>query len=447
MVARRIGLHAAAALGLGAVLVLPASAHEIPASVTVHAYVKPEGKQLRVLLRVPMRAMRDVEFPRRSEGFLDLARAEPALRDAVSLWILHDLNLYEGDADLAEPRIAALRVAFESDRSFASYEQALAGVTGPRLPDDTLLPWNQGMLDALLEYPIRSDRSEFSIRPAFARLGVRVVTALSFLPPSAAPRAFELEGDPGLVRLDPRWHQAAARFVQAGFFHILQGTDHLLFLFCLVIPFRRLRALIAIATSFTVAHSITLIAAACNLAPDGLWFPPLIETLIALSIVYLALENIVGSNLGRRWAIAFAFGLVHGFGFSFALRQTLQFAGSHVAASLAAFNVGVEIGQVAVLVALVPALEALFRFAVAERIGTIILSAIVAHTGWHWMTERAERLRQFPWPAFDAALALTAVRWVIAIVVLGGLVWIVSVLTRQKPARSAENKSTVGTHQ
>ena len=71
-------------------------------------------------------------------------------------------------------------------------------------------------------------------------------------------RAFEFHGDPGLVQLDPRWHQAALRFVKLGFSHILDGTDHLLFLVCLVIPFRRLRSLVAVVTAFTVAHSITL---------------------------------------------------------------------------------------------------------------------------------------------------------------------------------------------
>src|SRR5205823_6996123 len=136
-------------------------------------------------------------------------------------------------------------------------------------------------------------------------------------------------------------------------------------------------------TSFTVAHSITLIASALELGPSALWFPPLIETLIAVSILYMALENIVGSNLRRRWMITFGFGLVHGFGFSFALRQTLQFAGSHLLTSLLSFNLGVELGQLLVLLLLVPALELLFRFGVAERIGTIILSTIIAHTAWH----------------------------------------------------------------
>src|SRR5207248_7313639 len=155
--------------------------------------------------------------------------------------------------------------------------------------------WNQVMMDVLFEYPIHSDHSAFSIDPGgLARLGLRVVTSLRYVLPDGAVRPFEYTGDPGLVRLDPRWGQAALRFVRLGFRHILDGTDHLLFLFCLVIPFRRMRQLLMIVTSFTVAHSVTLIASAYNMAPDALWFPPLVETLIAMSIVYMALENIVG---------------------------------------------------------------------------------------------------------------------------------------------------------
>jgi hypothetical protein len=231
------------------------------------------------------------------------------------------------------------------------------------------------------------------------------------------------------VPLDPRWHQAAWRFVAMGFFHILDGADHLLFLACLVIPFRRLRPLILVVTAFTVAHSFTLIASAYELAPDALWFRPLIETLIAASIVYMALENIVGaSSAQRRWIMAFAFGLVHGFGFSFALRETMQFAGSHLAASLLSFNIGVELGQILVLALLIPLLQALFRFVVAERMGTIILSAFVAHTGWHWTLDRGGQLRQFAfqWPALNAALLAGAMRWLMLALLLAGLLWVLS---------------------
>src|SRR6185503_18769648 len=248
----------------------------------------------------------------------------------------------------------------ESDRSFAAYESALAHFEAPPLGNDTELYWSQGLLDVLLEYPIRSDRSQFSIRPQLERLGIKVNVVLRFLPPSGETRAFDLHGDPGRVQLDPRWYQAALSFVHSGFVHILGGTDHLLFLLCLVVPFRRFWPLAAIVTAFTVAHSITL---------------------IATSIFYMALENVLGARLRRRWMVAFGFGLVHGFGFAFGLQQLLQFAGAHLVTSLLAFNLGVELGQLAVLVVAIPALDLAFRH-VPERVATIVLSLLVGHTAW-----------------------------------------------------------------
>ena len=435
-----LALPAALALSLAT----PSSAHDVPSDVAVQAFLKPEGPRLRLLVRVPLAALRDVVYPTRGPVYLDLARADASLRQAATLWIADAVELYEDDERLPAPEIASVRVSLPSDRSFSRWDQALAHVTGEPLPEDTEIYWSQAMLDVLFAYPIRSEASRFSIHPAFDRLGLRVVTALRFLPPGGALRAFELSGDPGLVRLDPRWHQAALRFVGLGFRHILDGIDHLLFLLCLVIPFRRLRPLVLVVTSFTVAHSVTLIASAFGLAPDALWFPPLVETLIAVSIVYMALENIVVPQPRRRWMIAFAFGLVHGFGFSFALRQTLQFAGSHLLTSLLSFNLGVELGQLLVLLLLVPALDLLFRRGVPERTGTIVLSALVAHTAWHWMIERWDRLRQFrfQWPALDAALLASMMRGLMLVVVAAGLAWLLRAVllpvARGRPEKEAE---------
>src|SRR6266853_481485 len=403
-----------------------APAHDIPNDVTVQAFVKPERTHLHLLVRVPLKAMRDVNFPERGPGSLDLARVTSVLPGTATLWISDFVEVYEGDTALSKPRILATRISLPSDRSFASYEDALAHIAGPPLSSDTSVYWDQTMLDGLFEFPIQSEQSRFSIHSALARLGLRVVTGLRFLPASGGVRAFEFIGDPGLVRLDPQSHQAALRFVDLGFFHILDGTDHLLFLLCLVIPFRRLGALVPVVTAFTIAHSITLIASAYNLAPNFLWFPPLIETLIAISIVYMALENIAGgSTLQRRWMMAFGFGLVHGFGFSFALRESLQFAGSHLLTSLLSFNVGVELGQLLVLLLLIPMLRLLFRYAVAERMGTIILSALVAHTAWHWMLDRGHVLAQFRfvWPVFTTLLLASALRWLMLFLFLGVLLW------------------------
>ena len=403
-------------------------AHEIPPTVTVFAFVKPAGGTLDVVLRVPLEAMRDFPFPQRGPGYLDLARAEPLLREAAGQWIGDYVSVYEGDAKLSAPAIVHTRIALPSDHSFERFETALASAAGPRLPDATELPWKSAMLDVVLRYPIRSEASRFSIHPALAHLGMRTSTVLRFLPPAGGERAFRFEGDPGLVRLDPRWHQAALRFVGLGFTHILGGIDHLLFVLCLVIPMRRLRPLVAIVTSFTVAHSITLIASALGFAPSAGWFPPLVETLIAASVVLMALGNILGAKVERRWIVAFVFGLVHGFGFSFALADSMQFAGAHLATSLLAFNVGVELGQLLVLAVAVPALAALFRFGVAERAGTIVLSVLVAHTAWHWMTERASTLAQYPVtvPALDLAFWAGAMRAAMLAIVIGGALWALS---------------------
>jgi hypothetical protein len=400
-------------------------AHDIPDDVKVRAFVKPEGATLALLVRVPMEAMREADIPVRGPGYIDLAQAGPSLDTAARLWLTDNIDVYEDERKLPQPRIAATRIALASDRSFASFAEALATVRSAPLDPKLDLYWKQQYLDVLLEYPIASEASDFALDARLARLGARVTTIVRFLPPASPERAFEIHGEAGLLHLEPSWLNAALRFVQMGFLHILDGTDHLLFIACLVIPFRRLRPLVIIATAFTVAHSITLASAALGWAPDGLWFPPLVEVLIAASILYMALENIVGSNAQRRWIMAFGFGLVHGFGFAFALRESLQFAGSHLATALFAFNVGVELGQVVVLLVLVPALSLAFRY-VPEKLGTIILSAFVAHTAWHWLVERYADLRKFSLPPFDAAAAASAMRWAMAAIVLAVLVWFVN---------------------
>jgi hypothetical protein len=411
---------------------VPGIAHEIPNAIIVQAFLKPEGDRLRFLVRVPLQAMTDIDVPQRAQGYFDLARAEEALRAATTVWIAQEVALYEEDTRLPVPDVVAVRVSLPSDQSFRTYATALAHIEGPPLPEETDLYWEQGVMDAWLEYPIASETSRFAIDPGLRPLAQRVTIAMQLLMPDGQVRVFELHDDPGRVLLDPRWGQAAARFVQSGFVHILDGIDHLLFLLCLVIPIRRAWTLVGVVTAFTAAHSVTLIASAYGLAPGALWFPPLVETLIATSIVYMALENIVGASLTRRWLMTFAFGLVHGFGFSFVLRDTLQFAGAHVLTSLLAFNVGVELGQLVVLAAIVPALHLLFRFVVAERMGTIILSVLVAHTAWHWMTERGSQLLQFPAPRLSPSSLAEMLGWVMAGVTLAAVIWLTRVLVRAR---------------
>jgi hypothetical protein len=409
------------------------AAHEIPTDVVIQTMLKPGPRGMDFLVRVPLEAMRDVNFPQSGPGYLLISEADETIRDAAVIWIGREVRLFENEQHLDEWEIVAARLSLPSDRSFDRYDLALASFDDPPLPDETGLFRDQALLDVLIRYPIRNESSEFSIDPQFVRLGLRATTVVHFLPVEGVERVFEFTGDPGLVRLDPRWHHAFFRFVKTGVQHILDGVDHLLFVICLLIPFRRIRPLIAIVTSFTVAHSITLFASAFGLVPDALWFPPLIETLIAASIVYMAFENIVGSHWQRRWVIAFGFGLVHGFGFSFALSETLQFAGSHLLTSLLAFNLGVEIGQLLVIVVAVPVMNWLFRNAISERMGTIILSAILAHSGWHWLSSRASDLMAYSFqrPEFDYALLAAVMRWAILLLIIGSAICILFYIYRR----------------
>ena len=426
-------------------------AHDIPSDVRIFMFIKPEAGRLSIPLRVPLASIVETAWPERGPGLLDLSRAEPMMRDGALSRVADDLAIFEAGRRLDAPRIVAIKASLPSDRSFERYETAVEHITGPPLPDDTEFVIGQGYLDVLFEYPIQSDRSRFAIHPNFLRLGVTVQTVVTFLPPDEPPRVFSLHNDPGTVFLEPTFVQVARMFARDGFRHILSGADHLLFLFVLVIPFARLRslannasygetskgrlgvllsrmgALVAIVTSFTVAHTVALVASAYDMTPGALWFPALVNTLIALSILYVALDNLIAPSLRRRWMVAFGFGLAHGFGFALELRDSLQFSGDHFLTSLVSFNLGIEAGLLAALALIVPAVALFFRYVVEERMGAVILSLIVAHTGWHWTVDRYFALRrfQFQLPAFDAAFFVIVIRWLMVIVVLAGLAWLI----------------------
>jgi hydrogenase/urease accessory protein HupE len=184
----------------------------------------------------------------------------------------------------------------------------------------------------------------------------------------------------------PPW-TTMARFVELGVAHILTGYDHLLFLAGVLMVIRRWRDVIQTITAFTIAHSITL-----ALATLGLVNVPgrIVEPLIAASIVYVGLENLLRDVGASRWKLTFGFGLVHGLGFATALRDLgIGTSGMAVALPLASFNAGVEIGQLAVSLALVPLFWRLS--AAAARAPLQFASAgslLVVLAGACWLLER-----------------------------------------------------------
>lgn len=425
---RRPGRGRRAAAGVAALLLLTGSpyaiAHEIPDDVLLRILVTPRDGALEILVRAPLEAMRDFDWPLRGPGYLDLEKSRPLLDDAAVLWLAQGLR-FESDGELLPmPELRGVRLSLPTDRSFGSPESARAHLAASSLAANIPLVPAQALLDARFEIPVDDPGAPLTIVPELARLGIRTTTLLLFRTPDGADRLYRYTGDPGRLHLDPGWLHAASRFVILGFGHILEGIDHLLFLACLVLPYRRLRPLVPIVTAFTVAHSITLLAAVLGLAPRALWFPPLVEALIAASIVFMAIENALGARLGRRWLIAFAFGLVHGFGFSFALGESLQFGGSWLLTSLLSFNVGVELGQLTVLAVMLPAWRLVHR-KIESRVATILASVLIGHTAWHWMTGRANALAAYrlEWPALDLLWLAAGLRWAMLVLIAAAAAW------------------------
>ena len=392
-------------------------AHEFKLDAVINAFVRIEPGEAQFIIRAPLYLFKSAKFPVNNVE-IDIDKSAPAIERALAA-LQQDIALFEDGRRLVASH-ATGRLSLPSDRSFERYEQAASHVSEP-LERGTSIYIDQGYVDARITYPIGSPGSVFAIRTTAGReLGDYLKLALRYMPPGEDSRAMVITGSSGTVALNPTWTGAAAGFIGLGIAHILTGYDHLLFLLCLVIPLRGWRQILSVITVFTIAHSFTLLSTAFNLAPSGTWFPPFVETAIAASIVYMALENIMGVNLERRILITGLFGLVHGFGFSYGLQENVQFAGTHLLASLFAFNAGIEIGQILVLTIMLPALAVIRRYVLPGRVGMIILSAIIADTGWHWMTDRATVLWNTPWPRPSAAGLAILAFWIAGILLAAG---------------------------
>ncbi len=181
------------------------------------------------------------------------------------------------------------------------------------------------------------------------------------------------------------WRQVTS-FVALGVRHILTGYDHILFLLSLLMLGGSLRQVVKVATAFTVAHSITLSLAVLNLITLS---ARLVESAIALSIVYVAAENVwrKGITLRQRWLVTFGFGFVHGLGFASILRD-MHLSRANTAVSLIGFNVGVEVGQVAIVTGAFLVLAALQRWSWEPAFRRWV-SAGAAVAGLVWFVQRA----------------------------------------------------------
>jgi hypothetical protein len=410
----------AALIALCGLLLLPrtASAHDVPDEVAIKIFLKPvslnpESGRMLMLVRIPASALIDILFPTRPESdWLDLQQIDGFAREGAKVWVADLLSVREGGRLLPAPQVVAVRISQIGNPAFDSFESALQHVNGDRLPPDTLLTQDQALVDALLEAPIQSPRSDFTFEPRFARVGVRVTTALAFLPARGGIREFEYEGDPEAFHLDPNSTQAFARLVPAGLAHYFQHADYLLFLVCVALILARVQTLVPFAAAFAVAQSVSLIGYGFGLAPPDAWIP-LWGILISAATVYAGIEAIVGAeDADKRWGLAIAAGLLFGSGYIFALKPLIQFGGMHRFASVVAFNTGILISYSLALILLFVAVRILLRVSSAPRIASILAAAVVLRVSWHRMLDRAQdfSLASMSFPAVsDSTLTIAGV--------------------------------------
>jgi len=359
---------------------LAASAHVVPDDVRIQAFLKPDSGRMTILVRMPANALIDILFPTLpGSGSLDLKQVDGFADAGAQVWIADLISIYEDDRPLPPPRLLASRISPVGDLSFNSFGDALKHMQSPHLPPDTLLSQDDAAVDALLEIPIQSVNSRFSLEPRFGRVGVRVTTTLAFLSTTGAVRHYTYEGDPATFDLNPTWIQAVAVFVKSGFARIPGATDDLLFLFCLAFLARRFRSF----AIFAAAEAFAIICCAEDWVPATPQFAALIATLAAAAIVYLAI-GIITSN---EKIPSLAAGLIFGANSWLTLSPVLQFGGAHRQISLLAFSVGLALAQLGAL-----ALFAALHIPKAPRTLVIIVAAIALRVSWHRMIESAQAL-------------------------------------------------------
>jgi hypothetical protein len=257
----------------------------------------------------------------------------------------------------------------------------------PWPPDVTEIDSGYVLVDAAVAYPVPPGTHRFTLSSTLSPgpLGEPGTVNLLVDHRGGGATYYRIGGaltDPVVVAPGPL--EGMGTFVTGGIGHILEGVDHLLFVICLVLGASGIGALASRITGFTVGHSITLAVGFFGLAPKPAWFEPGIEAAIAVSIVLAGLSTLLGRGGRMLILVTVGIGLIHGFGFSYSLRDLLSADGPNVVPGLAGFNIGVEIGQLMVGLSVYALFQWLRRFEVTERRARlcVVVAAMVVASVW-----------------------------------------------------------------
>jgi HupE / UreJ protein len=385
--------------------------HDLPQDTVMHAFFRVQGSEAHLLIRVPLDLLHGISWPT-NHGEYAINDSRPAVNQALDA-LGHALLVWQ-DGERLTPTVSSGQLAALGDLSFANPEAAAAHIAQP-VDAELKIGVDLGYLDAHFIYPIRPSTAVFSIQSRVAedlqdlsKLVVQLVNG------NNRGRAITISAQSGKVALNPNRRQAALGFVLVGMRDLLANADCLLFIVCLMIPFRRARDFAAPYAAFVLGNLISLAGAAFGFAPDSVWFAALAASGSAVLIFFLALGNIFGAQLQRRRLWAGLFGFALGFEFAKLLAGRVQFAGDHSQIALWFFGLGIDLGVLLALALTFAGLALILRGARAGRIGIIVLSAIVAHTAWHWMIDRLGVLWQMPWPPITMVGFYHLTQWIFA---------------------------------
>lgn len=275
-------------------------------------------------------------------------RAEPLL---LGRFIAQGHRLEAGRVS-HEPQVLSVRAYPKgSVPPFNTLEEAQAATApGPGYPPNAPeVDAAYVVVDAHLLYPPMASASALRVSSTLDNRVLGQPEVQSILVDHADGRSVVYRASGALrepLTVNPSAWEAAITFTRAGIDHIVGGPDHLLFVLCLALGAPTLALLAWRVTGFTLGHCVTLVAGFFGYVPQAAWFVPAVETAVAGSIALAAAAALRSMSRAPLLALTAAVGLVHGLGFSFALRQMLQLDGPHLAVSLGAFNVGVELGQI-----------------------------------------------------------------------------------------------------
>lgn len=378
-----------------------ADAHRLPPEVIAFFAVDADGGEagarLRVIVRVPTAILLDARLPTVQTTMLDLAAIDGALA-TVAAEVARGLEVTADGRPLTPRRTAWILSPF-ADTAFDRYETATARLSGPPIPRDSAIYWNEAFVDIEYEYALASAAARVTARLNGLRLGGDFFqTRATYRPANGRPRTITVSGPPQRVAFEPPASAAITTLARRGVDQL--GNQRLLwlFVFCLAVPLRRLDAAVPPFAVFAMAYAATLTTVALREAAVSDESFYLAQFVAGAAVVLAAAQAIAGAGRRATAVVAAVFGAAAGLLLGSAMHELLPLSGSHGLVAILSYAVLVTLCAAAVLVVFLSLARLPYRVQAPEWLITAALCALPAHEATHVMTDVARRLgERSPW--------------------------------------------------